>query len=376
MKKLNYLDSIRGIACIIVVLSHLSLVFFPYILNFRLSSIPSDNYIQNFIHNSPISFLFSGTSAVYVFFVLSGIVLSKSVQKKNDREIINVAIFRYFRLAIPALTSCIISYVVFSYLVKDNSNVLPWLVNKIVETPSLINAIYDGLINAFFLSGSEYNVVLWTMKIEFFGSILIYFFSCTHSKINPFLNAIIFLIISVFTVIFSKLTAMAFLSFWFGFVIFKFKFVLKNTMLQYMSLVVGLYFAGAHNDSESYLFISYFLGDKTYAICNGISGIFIVMFFFSNKKSQDFLNKNWLVKIGHLSFPIYLIHMSAIIIGVNYIFPLLESKLNFDLAAIICSFFVFVIMYCMAKPMVLIDRLSVKLSKKLNIYPINLKMQA
>ncbi|WP_299074783.1 NAD(P)/FAD-dependent oxidoreductase [uncultured Paraglaciecola sp.] len=54
----------------------------------------------------------------------------------------------------------------------------------------------------------------------------------------------------------------------------------------------------------------------------------------------------------------------------------LESKLNFDLAAIICSFFVFVIMYCMAKPMVLIDRLSVKLSKKLNIYPINLKMQA
>lgn len=66
MSKLGYLDSIRGLACICVVLSHASLVFFPYIHAF-FGDIPETNQTQNLIHNSPFTFVFSGTGAVYVF---------------------------------------------------------------------------------------------------------------------------------------------------------------------------------------------------------------------------------------------------------------------------------------------------------------------
>ena len=78
MAKLNAAESIRGLACLAVVFSHLSLSFYPYLHHFS----PDDRAHGSwdyFIHHSPFAFWYSGTAAVFVFFVLSGFVLSYAI---------------------------------------------------------------------------------------------------------------------------------------------------------------------------------------------------------------------------------------------------------------------------------------------------------
>ena len=85
-QKINAAESIRGLACLAVVLSHLSLTFFPQLHNFGESAVQQYNFFA-LLHNSPLAFFYSGTGAVFVFFVLSGYVLSlSSLNKPNATE--------------------------------------------------------------------------------------------------------------------------------------------------------------------------------------------------------------------------------------------------------------------------------------------------
>jgi hypothetical protein len=47
--KINAAESIRGLACLAVVLSHLSLTFFPQMHHFDLSVVPQYPFLINFI---------------------------------------------------------------------------------------------------------------------------------------------------------------------------------------------------------------------------------------------------------------------------------------------------------------------------------------
>ncbi|WP_220036241.1 hypothetical protein, partial [Serratia marcescens] len=50
--KLMYLDSVRGIASLAVVLSHLSLIYFIYLHNFSGGAIPDTYPVQKYLHDS------------------------------------------------------------------------------------------------------------------------------------------------------------------------------------------------------------------------------------------------------------------------------------------------------------------------------------
>jgi len=52
------------------------LYFFPYLHAFKGKADPNINGIQYFIHESSFAFFFSGFVAVYMFFVLSGFILT------------------------------------------------------------------------------------------------------------------------------------------------------------------------------------------------------------------------------------------------------------------------------------------------------------
>lgn len=165
------IDGLRGWACIVVVISHLSLVFFPQLHAFSNEKIITIPIFSN-IHNSPFCFFFSGTAAVYCFFVLSGFVLFKSyINKKiNILNFINLVIKRYIRLAIPATTSCVVAFILFSIHINNN-NITDWGTNIGKVNLNIFSSIYNGAISPFMKGVSSYNWVLWTMKIEFIGSL-------------------------------------------------------------------------------------------------------------------------------------------------------------------------------------------------------------
>ena len=82
--KINSAESIRGLACLAVVFSHLAMSFFPYLHHFDPNEVTDLAWVDA-VHHSPFAFFYSGDAAVFVFFVLSGYVLSYATLRKPEQ---------------------------------------------------------------------------------------------------------------------------------------------------------------------------------------------------------------------------------------------------------------------------------------------------
>lgn len=132
-----------------------------------------------------LKFITDGHLAVFIFFVLSGFALSISFIEKPHRIVFPyVMIARYIRLFIPILLSSFIAYLllkqnlIFSVQAGELVNSKNWLGAAYDFQASLIHLLKFCFFDAFFQyeSSTSYNKVLWTMSIEYTGSLLIYLY--------------------------------------------------------------------------------------------------------------------------------------------------------------------------------------------------------
>lgn len=351
--KLAYLDSLRGIASIVVVISHITLLYFPYLHNFGESKIPEDYVIQSWLHNSPFGFFYSGSTAVYIFFVMSGIVLSIGASKYSTSTG-KLIISRYVRLAMPAAASCIIAYFMISIIRIYNISIDDNLINESlsVDNPGILSAIYYGAVRSvFYLRGSiEYNPVLWTMAIEFYGSIFLYI---SYRTKKPIISMSIF---SALCSIISFNIFCGIFCFLIGMLIFK---NIKNlpNKINLPLIFIGIYFSGIHSDSSSYYIFTLFFGKYTYTLLNAIAGVIFVYVVVSSPGIKKVLSAKILQKLGKLSFPIYLVHWSAIYIVSN---TLILAGINNTAISIVLSI---VLTLLISMLFFYIDKLSISISK-------------
>ncbi|WP_019457736.1 acyltransferase family protein [Acinetobacter sp. GG2] len=339
MDKLHSAESIRGLACIAVVFSHLFGTFYPQLHNFYESALPKFQLAET-IYNSPFTFLYSGTGAVFVFFVLSGYVLTLSSLKTTDyKKRFSVSITkRYPRLAIPALFSCLLMYLVLQVNV-DVSNIAEAM-QKMKIQPNFFDAVYNGTIGAFATGDQRYNRALWTMRIELIGSFIIYIACLLQYK--PALRHLFLLIIAVVS---TKIPEQIQLGFY-SFIIGHYFYFFRNKVPEIISIgifVLGLYFCGAHNTSTSYTLFSKILGEKTYEYLNFLGGILIVLAVLKSKIIDKILDKKPLIWLGKVSFAIYLIHISIIYIICVPIFNLLMNNgFSFVFSSLLSSLITFI----------------------------------
>ncbi|WP_185762525.1 acyltransferase family protein [Achromobacter mucicolens] len=161
----HHLDGLRGWASLFVVFGHLGPMFL--LAGRQFPALP---------------FLWDGQLAVYVFFVLSGYVLSVGHFRRGARSAaVLQAIRRYPRLTVPILASCAIAVALqqFGLLHNIAAGVLvksPWL-----ESFYSFEMTWPGLLQfagwdvyARYEGTHTYNAVLWTMPFEMLGSLLIF----------------------------------------------------------------------------------------------------------------------------------------------------------------------------------------------------------
>jgi len=160
-----------------VVLAHLILFFFPHLYMSVIEG--SESEIERLIRNSPFTFFYSGLSAVYIFFVLSGYILTAvALNNYSGSRVFSMALKRYPRLGIPATFSCIFAFALLFFvdlqtishplLVGPFSKGTLWGSEAIFGNfeYSFLGSIFSGAIDVFFFSGrTPYNPVLWTMEI-------------------------------------------------------------------------------------------------------------------------------------------------------------------------------------------------------------------
>jgi peptidoglycan/LPS O-acetylase OafA/YrhL len=177
-QKLIFLESVRGLAAIVVVFDHFFTGFFPA-SKFG-PHLPSHSPADHWLYSTPLSIFISGNFSVCIFFVLSGFVLTRSFfQQHHPQALIRHASRRYVRLVIPVAASIGCAYVllVFGGFFNGQARRLtgsPWLAASFNFHGHLLVAAHQALFGTFLQGNATYNPVLWTMRIEFLGSFLVF----------------------------------------------------------------------------------------------------------------------------------------------------------------------------------------------------------
>jgi peptidoglycan/LPS O-acetylase OafA/YrhL len=199
-RRIHYVDTLRGLASIQVLLSHAMLAFF---FGLALAS-PSSGTLVGYLAASPLFFLIDGAAAVCIFFVLSGYVLTPifTYSRSTNGAIIGG---RFLRLAIPVIAGCGFSAILFQIFGGYNgaAGVIAksqWLADGWRPSPDLW-FLKDALINGLVLGYQDsspvqwlgvpasvlaamedsYVTPLWTLSMELYGSILVLFLARSRS---------------------------------------------------------------------------------------------------------------------------------------------------------------------------------------------------
>lgn len=364
-EKIEAAEAIRGVACLFVVFSHLSLTFFPSLHNF-FNYPTTTEYYELWMHNSPFAFWYSGTAAVYIFFVLSGYVLTFTIVNSRDpiKKIKQMSIKRYPRLMLPALVSCILLWAAYRFIDAPTDHVTDWG-SSIGDVPdsTFIYALYDGSIKSFFLGYSDYNWVLWTMRIELLGSFGLFFLLYLREK-----KAILAWLIPILTILLClDLDYLGYAAFLIGSLFYFHKKSLSN-LTAFFCLMLGLYFAGVHNTSHAYQWFYDLLHDQTYEILNFLSGPLIVMSIMWNSKLADAFTNRLTIYLGKLSFAAYLNHILILFaVGLPLFQFLLELHWSYAWSAVVTCLSVVVLTIAFSEVFYqLVDKNTIKLSAKIS----------
>jgi len=177
MRRILYLDGLRGWAALFVLFHHLLLAFAPDGHEAGIKTSPAA---------APLSFLTDGPLAVSIFFILSGIVLTAAVTAAGEKGtrigLVALALKRWLRLGLPIFAAGLVVLALLSLQV-DRSIAIGWAAESSwmrkffppAYDPGVLDVLREAFVTAFV--GPEtpvHDPVLWTIRIEFPGSLLIF----------------------------------------------------------------------------------------------------------------------------------------------------------------------------------------------------------
>jgi peptidoglycan/LPS O-acetylase OafA/YrhL len=378
--KLAYIEGVRGLAAIIVVLHHYILAFYPAMSSGMESQIHNQtSYFEEVMAQSPLNILYNGSFAVCIFFILSGFVLSNNYhQHNNPRILVEYTIKRYFRLLIPVAGSVIIAYVFVNLGFMNHTDLgaatlsREWLSSSFDITADFGKLIKNLFVDVFLFKNNTYNAVLWTMTYELLGSFLIFSFLFITHPIKYKYICLAFLLAVLF-----GLKQYYYAAFVLGVLLNK--YVVQNQESQsknqvsnwilWIIFLVGLFFSS---------FPYYYDIQKTIYSCITVTsikniefyhviGAFMILFVVLNShRIQSLLSGNKLSFIGKISFSFYLLHFIILCSLSCYLFKVFYQWYEYNSAVILaflCSLPVIVgssIIYYQW-----IDKTGIKFSEKI-----------
>ena len=169
-----YLDGLRGFAALAVFIGHLSFVVLPDLG--LLQGSHGWGLVITQIGKSPLAVFWNGNSAVCVFFVLSGYVMTE-LGKRTTLNLLAQIVRRYLRLAIPVLITSSFAYLLMREGLMhnriDSAVTGGWLFEWYAFAYSGELMIYEALVGTFTSGSNAYNPNLWTMHPELVGSLCV-----------------------------------------------------------------------------------------------------------------------------------------------------------------------------------------------------------
>lgn len=385
--KLLYLEGLRGVAALIVVIFHFLRCFFPASINGN----PSTAHLpfETLIALSPFYLIYSGTFYVAIFFILSGFVLSYNFFSTHSvKNVISSASRRYTRLALPVLVTSSIYYLMlqtgafqadyYQHLAQvthsDNFH------NRYNFEFGFWDMLEHSIFSVFFeFNQAKYNNVLWTMPYEFYGSMIIFSFLLVFGKSKFRLVGYTALLLFLFVVIKKP----EFIAFVFGMILSDLHVngrleKLKTHFSKYILLILGCYLAGFNDyleprflqsSSHAWMLSSLNFFKTLYVpgrLLIIIGASIILLSILSSKRLQSLFSNRFCVFLGKISFTLYLSHYVVLFSVSCLAFDWLRASFSYSSASLISFIISMPLFFIIAWFLYLwVDRASVVLGGKL-----------
>lgn len=354
-KRIKYLDGIRGLMAMNVVINHFIVVYYPemYFENYA----KEEGGILGLFATSPLSILVNGNIAVQFFFALAGYMLVVSINKIEvitKLEFLKRILHRYIRLLPMVIVATFFTYLLMkcdlmynleaSHLVKNVGYLEAY--NNFEAT--IGNLLYNIFIKTFFME-SDYISPFWTIKYEFIGCIIFTVLILNLRK-NKY-RRIVYLLVDFGFAVVCRLLGIGL--WYFGAISFGLGVAVgdvlssrereeKTIVLRFLDkkgvkgvmTVVGIYlccipriFTGIYAFPE----LLQLLPDAFY---RGV-GVSLLLYVINDCHSiQKFFEKDIFVSLGKLSFSVYAIHWPIMLSMETYLFMVLLAKYSYNTAAI------------------------------------------
>lgn len=327
MKKIEHLEGLRGLACLIVVISHYMQFYFHSVL----FSNPTFS-AKYLLSKTPLNLFYNGNFAICIFFILSGYVLSINFLSTNNyQSLVESSVKRYFRLMIPVFVSVIIAYFLlifgaYNYFTLHTNDLRYTTMNQ-----NFFTMLKYALFDVFFkntITNTKANVtyigVLWTMNYEFLGSFLVFSFLSLFGTIKK--RYVFYLVLITF------FYNTYFLAFILGLLLCDLnlnKHINSFKPIIFIFLIIGL-FLGSYPYGKTENTIYNFLNVKflilNYRTFYHIIGAFFIMISVLNSSIlKNILSSKLFVFLGKISFSLYLTHF---LILTSFSFLLFDKLIN------------------------------------------------
>jgi peptidoglycan/LPS O-acetylase OafA/YrhL len=352
--RIAYLESIRGLAALQVILLHFFAAFAPNLV----FALPAAAAIAGYIHLSPLYFLYDGYSAVYIFFSLSGYVLTRSFERHLARPSSQV-LARIVRLGLPAMAATLVAAA--AMLIYGKANVpageltgSAWFASQWHADLSILSIIRDGSVNALFLGyrglpgvaflvpwqqpvEQSFVTPLWTLSIEFYGSIVVLGL-CWCARRSRALWWAVVTMGAIFTI------RSAYVCFFVGHLLAAFQRAERpapdSKLLPTFSVVFGVFLCVLAEVWQPEWFrslcasptILLFPGQFAPMQQKTFGAILVLIGMIDLQTARNFLSRPWLVARSGLSFPLYLVHWPILCGPAAVLFLLLNEVIGINLA--------------------------------------------
>jgi len=342
----------RGLAALQVVLLHYCAAFLPAAAR---AGTPQHYVWEIAATRSPLFFLIDGYSAVYIFFLMSGFVLTPSFTR-SDLGIAQQVGKRYLRLYLPvaaAFLSAVALMLIMpgakaaAYAFSRSS----WLISQYQHSMQLGSLMKDGLLNSMLLGyegvsifagipaitrwlplspmSASMDAPLWTLHAEYWGSMLVLLTAQLYRHLPRGLFWPLFLAAIAFT------GTSHFTLFLLGFL----AYVIRAPILRaprsmasiagLAAIVLGIYSCALSGSPlparvlDAAARFTYLRGYSAFHFQNEAGAVFIFLGVLMYPAVRDLLSKKTLLWLGKVSFSVYLLHYPILFTAGCAIFAML-----------------------------------------------------
>jgi len=183
------LDGLRGGAALVVVVHHGMLTGAQFALPYFGQG--QSSHIASMLTYTPLHLFWAGTEAVYLFFVLSGLVLARSMASRSIPWE-NYFVSRMVRLYLPVIAAALFAWVTFRLSPRTTTGLSMWL-----DSPPHAYGFRTFAADATLLNGVSGGISpLWSLQWEVLFSLLLPVALVASARVSPYLLLVASIVLS------------------------------------------------------------------------------------------------------------------------------------------------------------------------------------